>query len=86
MSACICVYVRAYVFSAQYLTNQTGENYKQICERPLLSPSQDRDPEVSGLYDITVKWLRARVGNPCIDAFSHRDTQIDTDTYSDTDN
>ena len=71
MYVCIRVYVHAYVFSVQ-----TGENYKQICERPLLSPSQDRDPDVSGLYEITVKWLHTRVGNPCIDMLAHRDTQI----------
>ena len=64
MYACICVYVRAYVFRVQYLTDPTGGNYKQIYERPLLSPSQDRDPDVSALYDITVEWLRTRVGNP----------------------
>ena len=62
------------------------EYTKDIFERPLSSPSQVRDPDVSGLYDITVKWLRTRVGNPCIDTLAHRDTQIDTDTHADTDN
>ena len=27
------------------------------------SPSQDHDPDVSGLYEITEKWLRTQVGN-----------------------
>ena len=53
---------------------------KQICESPLPSPSQDRDLEVSGLYEITVEWLRTQVGNPYIDTLAHGDTQIDTDT------
>ena len=55
---------------------------KQICRRTLPSPSQDRHSEVSGLYGITAKWLRTRVGNACID--THRDTQIDTHTHTHT--
>ena len=68
------------------LTGKNDKNVNQICERPLLSPSQDRDPEVSGLYEITIKWLRTRVGNSCIDALAHRDTQIYRDSSADTDN
>ena len=63
--------------------NARTKNAKQICERPLLSQSEDRDREFSGLYKITVKWLRTRVGHPCIDTLVRRDTQIDTDTYAD---
>ena len=32
-------------------------------EIPLLSPSQDREPNVLGPYQITDKWLRPHVGN-----------------------
>ena len=32
-------------------------------------PSQDRDPEVSGLYEITAKWLRTRVGSEPIQPY-----------------
>ena len=79
------------------LKDRTENNYiktsNKICERPLLSPSQDRDPEVSGLYEITVTWLRARVGNPYINTlraqrYADRHRQADTHvrTHADTDN
>ena len=55
---------------------------KQVCERLLLSPLQDRDPEVSGLYEIAFKWLRTRVGNPCIDALD-TDNETNTPTFTD---
>ena len=44
-------------------------------DRWKLSPSQGRDPEISGLYGISMKCLRTRVGNPCIHARTHRDTR-----------
>ena len=62
------------------------EETKQICKIPLPLPSQGRDPEVSGLHEIAVKWLRTRVGNPCIDTLVHSDTQIETHTHAHGDN
>ena len=86
----VCACVRACVSPVSNVYKiEPGKNdktTKQIFERPLLSQSRDRDPEFSGLYDITVKWLRTRVGNTCIYTLAHRDKHVDTDTYSDTDN
>ena len=64
------------MFNAQYLKDRTENNWKtkQVCERLLLSPSQDRDAEASGLHEIAVKRLRARVGNPCTQTRTHADT------------
>ena len=39
------------------------KKYLKLSRRPLPSPSQDRHPEVSGIYQITVQWLHTRVGS-----------------------
>ena len=88
---CVCRYVCDYVSGVSLQSNRkNNKRTKQICERLLLSPSQDRDPELSGVYEITVKWLRTRVGNPCIDTASarryadnrrHRHEQLHKYTY-----
>ena len=72
LRTCVCVCVC--VFNFHYLKDRAEKikKPKQICERPLPSPSQDRDHEVSGLYESTVKWLRTQVGGPCFD--SHTET------------
>ena len=51
-------------------------------ERPLLSPSQGRDHDVSGLYGVSAKRLRTRVGNPFIHIIAHGVTQIDRGTHA----
>ena len=79
--------LRARVFNVQYSIYSTAKDRtknqkktKHICERSLLSLSQDsRDADVSGRCENTVKWLHTRVGNPCIGSLAHRNTQIDTD-------
>ena len=84
--ACVCVCVCVCEIEAKNNNNIKiiKKKTKQITgssERPLLSPSQERDHEVSGLYDIAVKWLRTRVGKSCIDTSrpeirnGHRRTQ-----------
>ena len=45
---------------------------------------QDRELDHLGLYEVAVKWLRVRVGNPYIDTLAHTDAQIDTGTQADT--
>ena len=47
---------------------------------PVPSPSQDRDPEVSGPYEITAKWLRTQVGNSCINTLTRAYMQIYANT------
>ena len=84
----MCVCLRACVCSVSNILKYTEPNKfnkgpKQICEIPLLSLSQDRDPEVSGLHEIAVKRLGTRVGNPCIDTLAHIDMQIETDMHAD---
>ena len=76
--ACVCVSVCVHACVCILF------NMQKVERRPLPSPSQDRDPEVSRLYGITVKWLRTRVGNPCTDTLTHSDTQLDTDTHAET--
>ena len=44
---------------------------------PLPSPSQDRDSEVSGPYEITEKWLHSQVGNQCIHRHAHTDMHLE---------
>ena len=65
-----CIRVCACVRSVSIILKIEPQKYyskknRQICERSLLSPSQDRDPEVSCLYEIAVKWLCTRVSNTC---------------------
>ena len=61
VSTCVCVQCSIF----KRLNRKNNEKTKQICERPLLSPSRHRDPGVSGLHEIAVNWRWARVGNPC---------------------
>ena len=63
-------YVRVRVYCAMLqLANQRKIVFGCcLFERPLPPPSQDRNPEISGQYEITEKWLRTQVGNPRIDA------------------
>ena len=44
----------------------------------IVSSSQDRDSEVSGLYESTAKWLRTRVGNICTHALTRTDARRKT--------
>ena len=69
------VYVRVRVYCAMLqLANQRKIDFEYcIFERPLPTPSQDRNPDISGQYEIAEKWLRTQVGNPCINASVHRD-------------
>ena len=69
-------------FIAYFKSIDWVEKWKElIFERPLLSPSQGLDSQVSDLHEITARWLRTRVGNPCAHVFSHID---DTNKHKNT--
>ena len=71
---CVCVCV----FNVQY-----SKERNKFVKGPLLSLSQDRDAEVSGLHESTVKRLRTRVGHPCTDTHAGTDNESNTPTYTD---
>ena len=60
------------VSNTEKIEPKNNKRTEQTCDRPLLSPSQDRDPEIARLYEIAVKGLRTRVGNPYIDTRAQR--------------
>ena len=44
--------------------------------KPLSSPSQGRDPDVSGVHEITTKWLGTRVSTRALITLTHTCTRI----------
>ena len=82
---CVCLCVRCSTFKKLIQLVSVPVNQRELIwntfKRLLPSPSQDREPEVSGPYEITEKWPRTQVANPCINTLPRTDMHIERTLY-----